>query len=233
MIDGAHHQRELGLGRRLLAELLGSLLLAGVVIGSGVLGERLADGNEAITLLANTAATAAILFVIVAGLGPVSGAHFNPAVTATMMLRRETSVVSGLLYIPAQVLGCVLGAWLAHAMFELPIIQFSTHERSGAAQVLSEGVAAFALVFAILTVSRWRPQAVAAAVALVIAAGYWWTASTSFANPAITIARAMSDTFAGVRPIDAPYFIAAQFSGAVVAAIVCAVLLPKAETAAT
>lgn len=146
-----------------------------------------------------------------------------------MALRREISLVSLLLYMPVQIIGCVLGAWLAHAMFELPIIQFSTHTRVGGAQVLSEAVATFALVFAILAVSRWRPQAVAAAVALVITAGYWWTASTSFANPAIAIARAMSDTFAGVRPLDAPYFIAGQFAGALVAWLACAALLPKGE----
>jgi glycerol uptake facilitator-like aquaporin len=220
-----------GLGRRLLAELLGSLLLAGAVVGSGVLADRHAGGNVAIALIGNTAATAAILYVLITGLGSISGAHFNPAVTLVMMLRREINVVSGLFYMPTQVLGCILGVWLAHAMFELPIIQFSTQERSGVAQGLSEGVAAFALVFAILSVSRWRPQALAAAVALVIAAGYWWTASTSFANPAITIARAMSDTFAGLRPVDAPYFIEAQFGGALAAWILCALLMPNGKPA--
>lgn len=212
----------IGLGRRLVAETLGSLILTGTVVGSGILASRLADGNDAVALIGNTAATGAILFVLITALGPLSGAHFNPAVSLVMALRREISVVSLLCYIPVQVVGCVLGAWLAHAMFELPILQVSTHERSGAAQVLSEGVAAFALVFAILTVARWRPQAVPAAVALVITAGYWWTASTSFANPAITVARAMSDTFAGVRPADAAGFIAGQFAGALVAWIVCA-----------
>jgi glycerol uptake facilitator-like aquaporin len=222
---------QVSLGQRLLAEALGSLLLTGTVIGSGILAARMAGGNDAIALMGNTAATGAILFVLVSGLGPISGAHFNPAVTLVMALRRETSVASALLYAPIQVMGCVAGAWLAHAMFELPIIQMSTHARSGPAQVLSEGVATFALVFAILTVSRWRPQAVAAAVALVITAGYWWTASTSFANPAITIARAMSDTFAGVRPADAPGFIVGQFAGALIAWITCAILLPKGEQA--
>lgn len=221
---------QIGLGRRLLAEALGSLILTGTVIGSGILAVRMAGGNDAIALIGNTGATAAILFVLISGLGPISGAHFNPAVTLVMTLRRETSILSAILYMPIQVLGCVAGALLAHAMFELPLIQISTHARAGPAQMLSEGVATFALVFAILTVSRWRPQAVAAAVALVITAGYWWTASTSFANPAITIARAMTDTFAGVRPIDAPGFIAGQFAGAIMAWIVCALLLPKAET---
>ena len=218
-------------GRRLLAETLGSAMLTGTVIGSGILAARLAGGNDAVALLGNTAATAAILFVLITSLGPISGAHFNPAVTLIMALRREVSAVDALLYIPLQVGGCILGAWLAHAMFELPIIQVSTHVRAGPAQMLSEGVATFALVFTILGVSRWRPDAVATAVALVIAAGYWWTASTSFANPAITIARAMSDTFAGVRPADAPGFIAGQFLGALAAFAACAILFPKDKPA--
>ncbi len=222
---------KVGIGRRLLAETLGSAMLTGTVIGSGILAARLAGGNDAVALLGNTAATAAILFVLITSLGPISGAHFNPAVTLIMALRREVSAVDALLYIPLQVGGCILGAWLAHAMFELPIVQVSTHMRAGPAQMLSEGVATFALVFTILGASRWRPDAVAAAVALVIAAGYWWTASTSFANPAITIARAMSDTFAGVRPADAPGFIAGQFVGALAAFAACAILFPKDKPA--
>lgn len=217
------------LARRLFAEALGSLLLTGTVVGSGILAVEIAEGNNAVALLGNTAATGAILFVLISALGPISGAHFNPAVTLVMALRRDVSVLSAILYIPVQVAGCVLGAWLAHAMFDLPIVQFSTHVRAGPAQVLSEAVAAFALLFAILSVSRWRPQAVPAAVALVIVAGYWWTASTSFANPAITIARALSDTFAGVRPEDAPGFIAGQFAGALTAWLACAYLLPKED----
>ena len=208
---------QIGLGRRLLAEALGSLILTGTVIGSGILAVRMAGGNDAIALIGNTGATAAILFVLISGLGPISGAHFNPAVTLVMTLRRETSILSAILYMPIQVLGCVAGALLAHAMFELPLIQIATHDRSGAAQMLSEGVASFALLFCILSVSRSRPEATPGAVALVIAAGYWWTPSTSFANPAITIARALSDTFAGIRPADAPAFMAAQFAGALMA----------------
>jgi glycerol uptake facilitator-like aquaporin len=220
----------MGMFRRLLAELLGSLLLTGTVVGSGILAQRLADGNDAVALLGNTAATGAILFVLIIILGPISGAHFNPAVTLVMALRRQIRVGAAIAYVPAQVIGCVAGAWLAHAMFELPIIQLSTHVRAGSAQMLAEGVATFALLFTILGVSRFRNEAVPAAVALVIVAGYWWTASTSFANPAITVARAMTDTFAGVRPVDAPGFIAGQFAGAVLAWIVCALLFPKAES---
>jgi glycerol uptake facilitator-like aquaporin len=202
------------LARKLFSEALGSALLAGTVIGSGVLAQRLAGGNDAVALIGNTLATASMLYVLVSALGPVSGAHFNPAVTLVMGLRGEIGVGAGLAYALMQIAGCVAGAVLAHAMFALPLLQISTHVRAGPAQVLSEGVATFALVFAILGVSRWRPEAVPAAVALAIAAGYWWTASTSFANPAITIARALSDTFAGVRPADVPGFIAGQFVGA-------------------
>lgn len=217
----------IGAARRLCAEALGSLLLAGVVIGSGILASRLAGGNDGVALLANSAATAAIVFVLVTILAPISGAHFNPAVTLVMALRREIGAGLALTYVPMQVGGCVAGALLAHAMFELPIVQVGTHARAGGAQILSEAVATFALVFAIIGVSRWRPEACAVTVALVIAAGYWWTASTSFANPAITIARALSDTFAGIRPADAPGFIAGQIAGALAAAGVGGFLFPR------
>lgn len=215
------------LPRQVAAELLGSILLTGTVIGSGILASRLAGGNDAVALLGNTLATAAILYVLIHALGPISGAHFNPAVTLIMAMRRQLTPTAAIVYVLAQVAGCIIGAWLAHAMFELPIIQISTHVRSGPAQMLSEGVATFALLFAILFVSRWRTEVVPTAVALVITAGYWWTASTSFANPAISIARSMSDTFAGVRPEDVPGFIAAQIVGGVVAWIVSLTLLPK------
>ena len=205
------------LARKLAAELIGAALLAGVVIGSGVLASRLADGNDAVALLGNTLATAAILFVLVSVLGPISGAHFNPAVTMVSALRRETPLATALLYVPLQIAGCVSGAMLAHAMFALPLLQAGSIAREGPAHMVSEAVATFALVFAILGGVRFNPQAVPTIVALVIAAGYWWTSSTSFANPAITIARAFSDTFAGVRASDAPGFIAAQFAGALVA----------------
>ena len=216
-------------GRRLLAEFVGSLLLAGVVIGSGILADSLSAGNDGVALIGNTMATAAILFVLITTLGPVSGAHFNPAVTLVMALRRELTIRDAVLYGVVQIAGCVLGTWLAHAMFELPILQLATTDRSGPAKMMAEGVATFTLVFAILGAVRWRPEATATTVALVITAGYWWTASTSFANPAITIARAMTDTFAGVRFSDAPGFIVAQFVGALIALAVASILFGKTK----
>ncbi|GAM98137.1 aquaporin Z [alpha proteobacterium U9-1i] len=203
------------------AEFVGSLFLAGVVIGSGIMGGRLADGNEGVALLANTLATAAALYVLIVALAPISSAHFNPAVTLVAALRREIAARRALLFALAQIAGCIAGAMLAHAMFDLPLVQTASTERAGAAQLLSEGVATFALMSCIILVSRVNALAVPTAVALTIAAGYWWTSSTSFANPAITIARAMSDTFAGVRPQDAPGFIVAQLVGAVLAILVC------------
>jgi glycerol uptake facilitator-like aquaporin len=215
------------LPRRLFAEALGSVLLAGTVVGSGVLAARFAGGNDAVALLGNTAATGAMLFVLITALGPVSGAHFNPAVTMVMALRREIGPAQAIAYALVQTVGCIAGAWLAHLMFGLPVVEASQHVREGGAQMLSEGVATFALLFAILGVSRLRPEIVPAAVSLVIVAGYWWTASTSFANPAITIARSMSDTFAGIRPADAPGFIVAQLGGALAGWLCCTLLFPK------
>ena len=203
--------------RRLFAELLGSCLLAATVIGSGILAVQVSAGNDGVALLGNTLATAAILYVLVSTLGPISGAHFNPAVSLVMMLRGEMRTRDAALYIPLQILGCVLGAILAHTMFGLPLIQEGATDRSGAGRLIGEGAATFALVFAILGAVRHRPNDVPAIVALVITAGYWWTSSTSFANPAITIARAMTDSFAGIRPADAPGFILAQLAGAAAA----------------
>ncbi len=223
----------MSLARRVAAEFGGALILAAVVIGSGVMGVRLADGNAAIALLANTLATAAILFVLITALTPLSGAHFNPAVTLVFALKRELAWGNAFAFVIAQIAGCVAGAVLAHAMFELPLLQVATNVREGPSQWLSEGAATFALVACILLVSRARPNAVAAAVALTIAAGYWWTASTSFANPAITIARAMSDTFAGIRPQDAPGFIVAQFIGALAALAACGWLYSPARGGAS
>jgi glycerol uptake facilitator-like aquaporin len=210
------------LPRRLTAEGIGSLLLAATVIGSGVMAERLAGGNIAIALLANTAATVAVLATLIALLGPVSGAHFNPAVSLVQALRSALPWREAGGYVAVQVLGCCLGALLAHAMFGLPLLQSSIHVRTGAAQWLAEAVATFGLLLVIL--GYRRAQDVPWMVAAWIGAAYWFTASTSFANPAITIARSLSDTFAGIRPADAPAFIAAQLVGALLALLVAPLL---------
>jgi glycerol uptake facilitator-like aquaporin len=201
----------------LLTEAVGSFLLFATVIGSGIMAERLAGGNVAVALLGNTAATAAMLYVLIAMLAPLSGAHFNPAVTLVMTLRGEGSW-SGLgPMIAAQLGGGVLGVWTAHAMFDLPVLQLSQHLHGGSGQWLGEFVATFGLVTTILLTARHRPQSVPASVALYIAAAYWFTSSTSFANPAITLARSLSDSFAGIAPSSVPGFIAAQFAGALAA----------------
>jgi glycerol uptake facilitator-like aquaporin len=210
------------LPRRLAAEALGSLLLAATVIGSGVMAERLAAGNAAVALLANTAATVAVLGVLITVLAPVSGAHFNPAVTVVMWLRRALALRDAGFYVVAQIGGCCAGAWLAHAMFELPPWQLATHARDGGPQWLGEFVATFGLLLVVLGV---RSERVAWCVAAWIGAAYWFTSSTSFANPAITIARALSDTFAGIRPADVPGFIVAQLAGALAAAATARSLL--------
>lgn len=198
----------------ILAEALGSFLLFATVIGSGVMAEQLAAGNTAVALLGNTIATGAMLFVLITMLGPVSGAHFNPAVTLVMRLRREISSRTAIAYIAAQLIGGVLGVWTAHAMFDLQILQTSQHFRTGAGQWIGEFVATFGLLLTILGTLRSKPDAVPTAVALYITAAYWFTSSTSFANPAITIARSLSNTFAGIAPENAPAFIVAQFAGA-------------------
>ena len=196
------------------AEALGALLLAACVIGSGIMAERLAAGNGAIALLANTLATVAVLAALIASLGSISGAHFNPVVSAVALFNRQIDGRTAALYAMAQVTGCCAGAVLANAMFELPMLHASTHVRTGASQWLSEVVATAGLVFVAfrctsVNEAAWR-------VSLWIGAAYWFTASTSFANPAITIGRSLSDTFAGIRPIDVPGFIGAQIAGAVV-----------------
>lgn len=205
--------------QRMASEALGTLLLVATVIGSGIMAETLAGGNVAVALLANTIATGAILYVLITALGPVSGAHFNPAVSAVFALRGEIGWGMALTFALAQVAGGMGGAILAHAMFEQPLVQLSTHVRTGPAQWLSEAVATFALVLTILGTLRARPDAVPASVALVIIAAYWFTASTSFANPAVTVARSFTDSFAGIAPADAPAFIAAQFIGAATATL--------------
>jgi glycerol uptake facilitator-like aquaporin len=204
----------------LAAEFIGTLLLLAIVVGSGIMGERLAAGNVAIALLANAAATAAGLYVLIELLGPVSGAHFNPAVTLALRVQGNRLAAPWPCYLVAQVTGAVLGVWLAHAMFERPLWQPGTRVRSGAAQGLSEAVATFGLLLTILLGGRFRPAALPALVASWIFTAYWFTASTSFANPAVTIARALTQSFAGIRLIDVPVFVAMQLAGALLAVLV-------------
>lgn len=201
--------------RRLFAEALGTALLLAIVIGSGIMGDRLAGGNEAIALLGNTLSTGAGLVVLITVFGPISGAHFNPAVTLVFALRRELTWPTAAAYLLAQLFGGVLGVWAAHAMFADPVLQVSAKLRDGPPQAWSEAVATFGLIATILGSIRFRPDATPVAVGLYITSAYWFTASTSFANPAVTVARALSDTFAGIAPSSAPTFIAAQLVGAV------------------
>jgi glycerol uptake facilitator-like aquaporin len=216
------------LTRRLVAEGLGTALLLAIVIGSGIMGQGLAGGNTAIALLANTLATGAGLVVLITIFGPLSGAHFNPAVTLVFAMRQEIGLGVALAYVMAQVVGAVVGSWAAHAMFAEPIWQISTKLRDGPAQAFSEFVATFGLIVAILGSLRFRPEATPMIVGLYITSAYWFTASTSFANPAVTLARSLSDTFAGIAPSSAPAFIVAQVAGAVVAAVLCGWLLRPA-----
>lgn len=205
------------LARRAVAEAVGTGLLLAIVVGSGIMGERLAGGNDAIALLGNTLATGAGLVVLIHVFGPVSGAHFNPAVTLALLLRREIDRRAALLYGVAQIVGAVLGVWLAHAMFAEPLWQVSANLRDGPSQGLAEAVATFGLIGTILGTQRSRPEFTAVAVGLYITAAYWFTASTSFANPAVTMARSLSDTFAGIAPESVPLFIVGQFAGMVAA----------------
>ncbi len=209
-------RHEHSLRRRLFAEALGTAALLAVVIGSGIMGQRLSGGNDAIALLGNTLATGAGLVVLITVLGPISGAHFNPAVTLVAALRREISPAAALAYAAAQTLGAVLGVFTAHLMFAEPVLQVSHKLRDGPAQAFSEAVATFGLVLAIL--------------GLYITAAYWFTASTSFANPAVTLARSLSDTFAGIAPSSAPAFIAAQVAGALAAVLVGRALFGAAKS---
>ncbi len=206
------------MGRRLFAEGVGSALLFSAVIGSGIMAQDLADGNLAVALLGNTLATAAMIFVLITMLGPVSGAHFNPAVTLVFALRREISVRDAALYVLVQLVCGLAGVLAAHAMFGLTLIQTGTMARTGPGQWLGEAIATFALLFTILGTRQNRPQWLPVSVALAITAGYWFTSSTSFANPAITVARALTNSFSGIRPMDVPGFVAAQLLGAVCAA---------------
>ncbi len=217
------------LPKKLAAEMLGTAFLLATVVGSGVMAEQLAGGNVALALLGTTIPTGAILVVIILMFGPVSGAHFNPAVTLAFRLRREISSSHAGLYVLAQIVGAFIGVWAAHLMFEMPVIQESLRVRTGSAQWFSEGVATFGLVLTILGCVRYRPKSVAMAVGLYITAAYWFTASTSFANPAVTIGRAFTDSFSGIRPIDMPAFVAAQLLGAAVAVLVAGYVFGRAN----
>lgn len=218
--------------QRLAAEFIGSAFLLATVIGSGIMGESLSSGNVALMLLGNTLATGAILVVLITMFGPISGAHFNPCMTLVFWLRREISARHSLLYVVAQVSGAILGVLVAHLMFEVPMLELSQKVRTGQGQWIAEFVATFGLVITILATLRAKPSAVAASVGLYITAAYWFTASTSFANPSVTIARAFSDSFAGIRLADAPTFIAAQIAGALAALALCSWLLGPSEKTA-
>lgn len=215
------------LARRLVAEGVGSFFLFATVIGSGIMAEDLARGNDAVALLGNTLATGAILFVLITMLGPVSGAQMNPAVSLVAAARRELSWPDAGFYILAQLAFGILGVWAAHLMFDLPTLQLSVKARAGLGQWTGEAIATFGLILTIIGTVRHRPAAVPASVALYIVAAYWFTSSTSFANPAITVARSLSDTFAGIAPHDVPPFIAAQLVGAALGAILGHLLFAK------
>lgn len=202
---------------RIAAEALGSFFLFATVIGSGIMAERLAGGNVAIALLGNTLATGAILFVLIAMFGPVSGAHFNPAVTMVAWLKADLTAAMLAAYVAAQLAGGVAGVWAAHLMFDAPILELSAKPRSGIGQWTGEFIATFGLILTIIGTVRAREHWVPASVALYITAAYWFTSSTSFANPAITVARSLSDSFAGIAPSDVPGFVAAQIAGALAA----------------
>ena len=220
------------LPRRAVAEFTGTLFLVATVVGSGVMAERLANGNAALALLTNTIATGAALVALIFTFGGISGAHFNPVVTVMDALERGLPWRETPHYVAAQILGGITGAVVANLMFGLPPISLSHHTRSGGAQVFSEFVATFGLMSVIWGCSRLRSNAVPFAVGAYITAAYWFTASTSFANPAVTIARSLSDTFAGIRPIDVPGFVAAQFLGAFAATLFFCWLVPKLQAGA-
>ena len=222
----------ISLSRRLVAELLGTAFLVAAVVGSGVMGERLANGNVALALLANTIATGAALIAIILMFGRISGAHLNPAVTLADAIEKGIPWSEAWRYVLVQVIGGVTGTVSAHLMFGLPPIFLSQHTRSGPAQLLSEFIATFGLVSVIWGCSRARTGAVPFAVGAYISAAYWFTASTSFANPAVTIARSLSDTFAGIRPADAPLFIVAQILGALAATFLFRWLVPSLPSTA-
>ena len=207
------------LPRAILAEWLGTAFLLAAVVGSGIMAQKLAGGNDALALLCNTLPTGAILAVLILVFGPLSGAHFNPAVSVGFALRGKLPWSEAAIYIAAQLLGGLVGVWLAHLMFELPVWQFSITERTGVGQWLAEAVATFGLVLTIFACVSQRPDSVPYAVGLYITAAYWFTASTSFANPAVTLARSLSNTFAGIAPAGVAAFVVAQFAGMLAAVI--------------
>jgi len=208
------------LGRRIFSEWLGTVFLLATVVGSGIMAQKLAGGNVALALLGNTIPTGSILVVLILIFGPLSGAHFNPAVTLAFAWRGELPWSDAVVYIAAQILGAIAGVWAAHLMFELPLWQFSTTARTGAAQWFAESIATFGLLLTIFGCAARTPAAVPYAVGLYIIAAYWFTASTSFANPAVTVARSFSDTFAGIAPSGVIAFIAAQLLGMAIAVVV-------------
>lgn len=216
--------------REFAAEAVGSFFLFCTVIGSGIMAERLSGGNVAVALLGNTIATGAILFVLITMLGAISGAHFNPAVTLVFRLKGALSTAAALRHVVAQVGGGIVGVWAAHVMFATPILELSTKVRTGTGQWAGEFIATFGLIFTIIGTARHRPQAIPTSVALYIVAAYWFTSSTSFANPAITLARALSDSFAGIALADVPAFVVAQFAGAIAALLGASALFPDPET---
>ncbi len=223
----AEHQP--ALARRLAAEATGSFFLFATVIGSGIMAANLAQGNDAVALLGNTLATGAILFVLITMLGPISGAHMNPAVSLVAASRGEIKWGDAGAYIVAQLVFGIIGAWAAHLMFDLPLLQLSGKARTGLGQWTGEAIATFGLIMTILGTVRHRREWVPASVALYITAAYWFTSSTSFANPAITVARSLSDTFAGIAPADVPMFVLAQLIGAAAAALVARRLFPESR----
>jgi glycerol uptake facilitator-like aquaporin len=224
---------KISLARRVVAEFLGTTLLVATVIGSGIMADRLSNGNVALALLANTIATGAALVALILAFGQISGAHFNPVVTIMDAVEKGLPWSETPYYVVSQVVGGMTGAVTAHLMFALPVISFSHHARSGPPQVFSEFAATFGLVSVIWGCSRLRSNAVAFAVGAYITAAYWFTASTSFANPAVTIARCLSDTFAGIRPVDVPRFVCAQFLGGFAATMVFRWLVPNLQIRAS
>ena len=217
------------LAKRVVAEALGTFFLLAAVVGSGIMAERLANGNVALALLANAAATGAALVALIISFAPVSGAHFNPVVTLSFALRHDLPWREVAVYLPAQLAGAIGGVVAANLMFGLPAVFLSQHSRSGMAQLFSEFIATLGLVTVILAASRSTIGVVAIAVGAYITAAYWFTASTSFANPAVTVARCLSDTFAGIRPVDAPGFVLAQLAGGITATVLIRWLMPTRD----